>query len=576
MKLETFFEHFDLLTDAPNAAAKLREIILQLAVQGKLERQNIKDESISVLINQIEARKKEITKLKGIKEIKVAPVDSSFKPPFEIPSHWRWTRLGEISQKLGAGSTPLGGRNVYTESGIKFLRSQNVWNDGLRLASVAYISPKIHQKMSGTSIEPGDILLNITGASIGRSAIVPEAFDEANVSQHVSIIRLVDKSIRHYVHLCIISSLIQTKIAEVQVGISREGLSMTRLKDFPLPLPPLAEQKRIVEKVDRLLVFCDAIDKHQQQRQQNLLTINDTALAQLLAAPTPDDFQHHWQGLCNNFDLLYSTPETIPKLRQAILQLGFSGKLTKPESGDDEVNELFENIKSARSKLLKETRFRDPQNLKGEIQDEELIFEIPKYWVWSRIGHIFLISSGTTPNRLNHSYFENGTEYWVKTTDLNNDLVLSCEEKITKQAVIDCNLKYYPPGTVCVALYGGAGTIGKSGLLGIETTINQSVCGIYPNQHVEPKYLHLYLKLIRPLWMNFAASLRKAPNINAGVVNNMIFPLPPLAEQKRIVAKVDSLLSLCDALEAKLKAVRDSSATLMDIAARQIVMTEGA
>jgi type I restriction enzyme, S subunit len=273
-----------------------------------------------------------------------------------------------------------------------------------------------------------------------------------------------------------------------------------------------------------------------------------------------------------NFEYLTDAPNAAAKLREIVLQLGFSGKLTRHEPKDDEVNDLLKKIKLERAVLLKGTGFREPQTLKATVQSRETLFDIPDHWVWSRIGHIFLISSGTTPNRLNHSYFESGTEYWVKTTDLNNSIVTSCEEKITKQAVTDCNLKYYPPNTVCVALYGGAGTIGKSGLLGVETTINQSVCGIYPNKNIEPHYLHSYLKLIRPLWMNFAASLRKAPNINAGVVNNMVIPIPPLAEQQRIVTKVDSLLALCDTLEAKLKATQDSKATLMEVAARQVLV----
>src|SRR5438094_7976442 len=109
-----------------------------------------------------------------MKEIDVQPLETVKSLLFIPPDDWQWARLGSLSQKLGAGSTPLGGKNVYQENGVKFLRSQNVWNDGLRLDAVPYISEEIHQDMSGTQVEAGDILLNITGASIGRSCIVPE------------------------------------------------------------------------------------------------------------------------------------------------------------------------------------------------------------------------------------------------------------------------------------------------------------------------------------------------------------------------------------------------------------------
>ncbi|MEA5568948.1 restriction endonuclease subunit S [Anabaena sp. UHCC 0399] len=274
-----------------------------------------------------------------------------------------------------------------------------------------------------------------------------------------------------------------------------------------------------------------------------------------------------------NFELLTDAPNAVVKMQEIIMRLAFSGKLTKRDISDVKVNDIFKEIKFEKKRLLEETTFREPKDFKP-IHHNEILFELPKEWMWARIGELFLISSGTTPNRTNHKYFENGTEYWVKTTDLNNETVLTCEEKITKQAVLDCNLKYYPVGTVCVALYGGAGTIGKSGLLGIETTINQSVCGIYPNKYVNAKYLHLYIKLIRPLWMNFAASLRKAPNINAGVVNNMVFPLAPLEEQKRIVEKCDRLLSTCDEIEKRQQQRQQSILRMNESAIAQLLTSQ--
>ncbi len=180
MDRATFFKHFDLLADQPDAVAKMRELVLQLAVHGKVVSQNPKDESAEKLIVKVRAAKERLTKELRIKELAAELPIKDEDRNRAIPQGWAWVKLADICIKLGAGSTPLGGKQIYERSGVKFLRSQNVYNDGLRLDDVAFIPPAVHQDMSGTWVQPGDILLNITGASIGRSAIVPDDFDEAN------------------------------------------------------------------------------------------------------------------------------------------------------------------------------------------------------------------------------------------------------------------------------------------------------------------------------------------------------------------------------------------------------------
>lgn len=144
--------------------------------------------------------------------------------PFEVPDGWEWCRLNSLFIKIGAGSTPTGGAAVYTTSGIKFIRSQNVYDDGLILNDVAYISEEINHKKAGSIVKPKDILLNITGGSIGRCALVPDDFDIANVNQHVMIIRLANLELRKYIHSVITSPYIQKQILSRQVGSGRNNL----------------------------------------------------------------------------------------------------------------------------------------------------------------------------------------------------------------------------------------------------------------------------------------------------------------------------------------------------------------
>jgi type I restriction enzyme S subunit len=221
--------------------------------------QDPNDEPASELLKRIQAEKAKLIAEGKIKKYKpLAPITEEEKP-FDLPVGWEWVRLNELLSKIGAGSTPLGGKQVYVKEGIPFLRSQNVWNGGLNLDDVAYITTETHQKMSGTHVMNSDLLFNITGGSIGRCAIVHDTFDTGNVSQHVVIIRPISKKILQFLHFVLISNFIQQKVMDVQVGVSREGLSIGKLGQFVIPIPTLEEQYRIVAKVDELMAICDQL-----------------------------------------------------------------------------------------------------------------------------------------------------------------------------------------------------------------------------------------------------------------------------------------------------------------------------
>lgn len=255
-----FAENFEQLFHTPEDVGELRNLILDLAVHGLLVQQTESDEPIHVWLSRIAHQKAELIKKKLISKQTAFGEIAEEDYPFTLPKGWAFARLGMITNKIGSGSTPRGGREVYVKEGIPFLRSQNVWNDGLRLDDVACITPDEHARMSSTAVMGNDLLLNITGASLGRCALVPAEFGEANVSQHVTIIRPTDPQIREYLHLCILSSYTQSMIWARQVGMAREGLSKKVLEQFEIPLPPIAEQHRIVNRVAELMHFCDSLE----------------------------------------------------------------------------------------------------------------------------------------------------------------------------------------------------------------------------------------------------------------------------------------------------------------------------
>lgn len=275
-------ENFDLLFTTEYSIEQLKQTILQLAVMGKLVKQDPNDEPASELLEKIAEKKAKLVKEGKIKKSKPLLEISNEEKPYAIPHNWVWTRLDSLTSKIGAGSTPKGGKEVYIDSGIPFLRSQNVWNEGLALDDVAFISDATHEKMSGTHVQANDLLFNITGGSIGRCALVASDFETANVSQHVTIVRSIHKDFASFLHLVLRSSYIQKLVMDVQVGVSREGLSIGKLSQFLIPLPSLAEQKRIIKKVEILNSIIDCLQVSLRKLQKTKLHLADSLVANAL------------------------------------------------------------------------------------------------------------------------------------------------------------------------------------------------------------------------------------------------------------------------------------------------------
>ena len=284
----TFREHatfaldnFYSLTTRPDQIQALRQTILDLAVRGKLVQQDPNDEPASELLKRIAVEKARLVKAKKIKKTKPQlPISSD--APFNLPVGWGWSTIGEICSKTGSGSTPRGGKNTYKKKGIVFLRSQNVYDDGLRLDDVAYIDIATHKKMSGTWVRSADLLLNITGGSIGRCCRVPDNFDEANINQHVAIIRIAINGIQDYIHKLILSPYFQSFIFDEQTGAGRGGLPKNKMDRIPVALPPFAEQHRIVAKVDELMALCDRLEANLAIRDDTRCRLLDALLHEAL------------------------------------------------------------------------------------------------------------------------------------------------------------------------------------------------------------------------------------------------------------------------------------------------------
>ena len=248
------------------------------------------------------------------------------------------------------------------------------------------------------------------------------------------------------------------------------------------------------------------------------------------------------------------------QLKNSILQWAIQGKLVPQDPNDEPASVLLDKIRQEKERLIKEKKIKRDKNASiiyrgednsyyekmlatGEVKciDEEIPFEVPQGWEWERIGNLFETTSGSTPLSRNPDYYQNGSINWVRTTDLNNGVLCKTEIQITEKACSDYNLTILPQNSVCIAMYGGAGTIGKHSILQFDTTINQSVCAIKPNGYCNMDYLHTFIEYQRPYWMDFAAGSRKDPNINQLIIKHCLLPIPPQKEQTRIVEKLSLL-----------------------------------
>ena len=555
---DIFFSEFATFATAPGGVQKLRELILQLAVQGQLVPQDPTDEPANALLERIAAEKKRLVREGVIRKVKSLPLVREEEVPFEIPDSWRWTWIANVTYNFG---------QKVPEVDFTYIDVSSIDKDkGVVSSEVNILRPEEAPSRARKIVSKDTVIYSTVRPYLLNIAIIEQNYNpKPIVSTAFAILHphigLANRFLYYYLRSPQFTEFVEHEMS----GMAYPAINEAKFFKGLIPLPPISEQHRIVAKVDALMQLCDTFEVQQAQQQETHTNLGTAALASVAEAEDSAAFDTAWSWICDEFDLIFDKPDNVVALRQVVLQLAVRGKLVSQDLADEPASVLFEKIKAERAQITKENTKLPP------IERNEIKFILPSGWLWSRIGNLFYTSSGTTPLRSIHKYFVDGTEYWVKTTDLNNDIVTSCEEKITKDAVNQCNLKYYPIGTVCVAMYGGAGTIGKSGILGIKSTINQSVCAIYPSEYVDSKYLHNYIKSIRPDWMRFAAGLRKAPNINGKIIKGMVIPLPPLAEQHRIVEKVDALMSLCDDLEAQIRKRQEVQAKLLEAVVAEMV-----
>jgi type I restriction enzyme, S subunit len=559
MSPKQLLAYFDRIAEAPGAVPRLRRFILDLAVRGKLVEQDAGDAPADKLLEELEDIQRTTLSEREWKRLERVPQPEPTELAFCFPERWELQRMGQLAEKLGAGSPPLGGKTVYVPQGVPFLRSQNVHNRGVRLDDVAYISRGTHERMSGTHVRPRDLLLNITGASIGRCAVVNDDFGEANVSQHVAIIRLFLPAMRHFLHVVLTSPSYQKRIDDVQVGVSRAGLSMDRLRLFPVPIPPLAEQGRIVGKVQELMTLCDRLEAAQAERERRR-----ERAAHVL-------FQSLGETHCKNSRA--PAPQVLERLigdkqlralRSRVFDLAFSGPLSSPDTNDESVVRLLESIPK--------TVTRSKHDPAGSLQcDVEPPFAIPDHWQWTRFGDLILASdAGWSPQT--ESFPRRGQNWGVlKVSAVSWDVFRPEENKQLLPGVAPPMSAQIEAGDFLISRANTSELVAKAVIVPNRPErliLSDKIVRLKILDSCNKRYLCLvnnYSKHARSYYARRASGTSLSmKNVSRQVIYDLPVPLPPRDEQDRIVAKIDEIMRTCDGIEGSLLAMRLASSRLLE------------
>lgn len=481
---------------------ELKNSILQLAIQGKLVEQRPEEGTAEELFAQIQAEKQRLIAEKKIKKEKPLPEITEDEKPFDIPESWMWVRLRYIVYNRGQ-LTPQCTFSYIDIGSIDNQRQLLNENENIIEADNA---PSRARKI----VKQGDILYSIVRPYLHNMCIVDKQFSHTPIaSTGFAVLTCYQGVFNKYLFYYLMTPAFDgyANSNENAKGVAYPAINDDRLYRAVIALPPLAEQKRIVAKIKKLLPY---IDRYEQA----------------------------WSKL-EQFNSRF--PEDMKK---SLLQYAIQGKLVEQRPEEGTAEELFAKIQEEKQQLIAEKKIKKEKPL-PEITEDEKPFDIPESWKWVKVGSCGSWGSGATPSRTNSEYY-GGTIPWLKTGDLNDGVITEIPEHITELALEKTSVRLNPEGSVLMAMYGA--TIGKLGILDIEATTNQACCACIPYEGIYNKYLFYFLMASRTTFIKMGEGGAQ-PNISKEKIVNALMPLPSLAEQKRIVERLEQLLPLCERLK---------------------------
>jgi type I restriction enzyme S subunit len=560
MNAARLLEYFDRIAEAPDAVSRLRKFILDLAVRGKLVEQDPNDEPASELLKKIHIEKSRLFKNGHLKRVRPANELQDNDIPFGLPHGWEWSQLSEIG--VISPRNNLEGKIEVAFVPMKLIPSGYGAQHGIELKLWSDI------KIGFTHFAEGDVALaKITPCfENGKSTVfcnLPGGFGAGTTELHVVRPLLV---IPDYVLIFLKSpQFIMAGIPKMTGTAGQKRVSTEYFSNSPFPLPPLAEQHRIVAKVDELMALCDRLEASQAKRESRR---DRLASASLKRIGQPEDmgngeeFRENVRFHLHHLPRLATRPEHMKELRQTILNLAVRGKLVPQDPNDEPASELLKKIHLEKVKLISSRKLLKVC-LEDTTDEKNGPFQLPIGWAWARFPELGMFGRGKSKHRPRNDavLFDGGIHYFIQTGDVarSNGVIKTYTSKYNEIGLAQS--AKWPAGTLCITI---AANIADSGILSFDACFPDSVVGFIPARvYDNARYFEYFVRTAKADLLEFAPATAQK-NINLNILSSVLIPLPPLAEQHRIVAKVDELMNLCDKLEVHLAANQTNQSRLLE------------
>ena len=535
---------------------KLRELILELAVRGKLVPQDPNDEPASVLLERIAAEKAELVKQGKIKKQKPLPEISEEEKPFELPAGWEWVRLGTLFNSIQSGGTP-------SKINPAFWGGDIPWASVKDLGSSQYISKTQDYiteagLLSGSKLaDSGDVLI-CTRMGLGKIAIAscPIAFN-----QDLKAVKLTSHIIPNF----FFNTYSTVKIKGT--GTTVEGIKQEQLVNYITGFPPFNEQNKIVVKVKELMSLCDQLEQHTLTSLDAHQQLVETLLTTLTDSQNADELAENWARISEHFDTLFTTEASIDALKQTILQLAVMGKLVPQDPNDEPASELLKRIAQEKAQLVKDGKIKKQKPL-PPISDEEIPFELPEGWKWCLFEDVVDIQSGITKGRnlVNRKLI---TIPYLRVANVQRGYLDLSEVKEIDIPEEEQDKYHVIKGDLLITEGGDWDTVGRTTVWCHEWYIanqNHVFKGRIIGKEIDPYWLETYMN--SPYSRDYFASASKQTtnlaSINKTQLRGCPVAIPPSSEANKIMLKLNDFNELCEKLKLQLQSAQQTQLHLAD------------
>ncbi|EJB1333721.1 restriction endonuclease subunit S [Salmonella enterica] len=543
---------------------KLRELILELAVRGKLVPQDPNDEPASVLLKRIAAEKAELVKLGKIKKPKPLPEISEEEKPFELPEGWEWVALQAIcSLENGDRSKNYPNKSTLVETGIPFVNAGHLENGNIRQEYMTFITPEHFSILRSGKFLDGDILFCLRG-SLGKSAIVQNL--SGAIASSLVIVRVFEPTFNKYIHLYFDAPLSYDFINKYDNGTAQPNLAATDLARFLVPLPPLDEQSRIVNKITELMTLCDQLEQHSLTCLDAHQQLVETLLTTLTDSQNADELAENWARISEHFDTLFTTEASIDALKQTILQLAVMGKLVPQDPNDEPASELLKRITQEKVQLVKDGKIKKQKPL-PPISDEEKPFELPDGWEWCQVNDIGDLKLGRQRSPKDH-HGPYMTPY-LRVANVHDNEIRTDDIKLMNFTPEEQTLYSLKFGDILLNEGQSLELVGRSAIFRDEIAqvcFQNTLIRLRANESVSNEYILEYFRhcLYSGRFQKAATQTTNIAHLSISRLAPIEFPLPPYKEQVRIVSKIKKLEILCENIKTKLKSAQQTQLHLAD------------